>query len=68
MMRLLWVITFSPVLVAARLPVYSPCNIANNHLQPNTKEFVSDCDVYGCELGAELLTPAQAGQRLGQTR
>ena len=37
--------------VQAREAIGSACSIANNHLDANTKEFITDCDSYGCESG-----------------
>lgn len=34
--------------MAFRMPLGAPCNITNSHLDANTKEFVSDCDSFGC--------------------
>lgn len=35
--------------VQAREAIGSACSIANNHLDANTKEFITDCDSYGCK-------------------
>lgn len=32
----------------ARSPLYGNCSVAANHLDPNTKQFFTDCDSFGC--------------------
>jgi hypothetical protein len=39
---------------AARIALGGPCDIANNHLDGTTKEFITDCDSFGCESGSSL--------------
>jgi len=34
---------------AVRMPLGAPCNITNSHLDANSKQFVSDCDSFGCK-------------------
>ena len=34
--------------VTARNPLYGTCSVADNHLDANTKEFITDCDSFGC--------------------
>ncbi|CAD6588153.1 MAG: hypothetical protein TREMPRED_004943, partial [Tremellales sp. Tagirdzhanova-0007] len=34
-------------LVAARSGLYGNCSVSNNHLDANTKEFITDCDSFG---------------------
>jgi hypothetical protein len=34
---------------AVRMPLGAPCNITNSHLDANSKQFVSDCDAFGCK-------------------
>ncbi|WVR06946.1 hypothetical protein IAU60_003982 [Kwoniella sp. DSM 27419] len=34
-------------LADARSAVYGPCDVANNHLDPDSKAFVTDCDSFG---------------------
>jgi hypothetical protein len=36
---------------SAREAIGSACSISNNHLDANTKEFITDCDSFGCEWG-----------------
>lgn len=35
-------------LAQGKSPPFDNCTLTNNHLDPNTKAFVSDCDSFGC--------------------
>ena len=48
MLHLLLIHALAAVAATARSPLYGNCSVANNHLDANTKEFVTDCDSFGC--------------------
>lgn len=35
--------------ILAREGLGSACSISNNHLEADTKEFITDCDSFGCK-------------------
>ncbi|WWD17203.1 hypothetical protein CI109_101641 [Kwoniella shandongensis] len=51
-----------PIKVHSRTPLYGPCNVTNNHLDADTKDFITDCDSFGfCSINGTCL-PRQCRQ------